>query len=452
MTETEKLSLGNKIVYGLGDFASQLVWTFVGNYLTIYYTDVVGLAPAIASAIMLIARIWDGINDPMFGAIAERTKSKWGRFRPYILFGAPFLALFNILAFTAPFGNQTAGVIWAAFSYIGLGMLYTAVNLSYGSLATVMTVDSQERVELNSWRMIGTNLGSCFLSAVSMPLILKFSNSDTATGHGYTLTTLVFAICSLPLFFLLVKCCKEVVMPVAGEKQVSVLKSFKVVLTNKPLLLIFFTMLLYMTGMFGRIGLAMYYFIYNMGRYDLISVLMMAPTICAAISIFFTRKLVNYIPKKILGIISLGGSGLALVALYLTPSSNATAVIVLSAVYGLFQFATPLFMGSVPECIDYQECNTGVRSDGVSYAFVSLATKFGSAFGTSIGLMMMAAFGYAANAEQSAEALHGINLTVNLVMGLLFLAAIIPWLFYPLTAKKCKEIREVLDAKRASGM
>ena len=120
--------MGTKIVYGLGDFASQLVWTFVGNYLTVYYTDVVGLAPAIASAIMLIARIWDGVNDPMFGAVAERTKSKWGRFRPYILIFSPILAIFNVLAFTAPFGNRTAGVIWAAFSYIGLGMLYTAVN------------------------------------------------------------------------------------------------------------------------------------------------------------------------------------------------------------------------------------------------------------------------------------------------------------------------------------
>ncbi len=449
MTEKKKLSLGTKVAYGLGDFASQLVWTFAGNYLSIYYTDIVGLAPAIASAIMLIARIWDGINDPMFGAIAERTRSKWGRFRPYILFGAPFLALFNVLAFTAPFGNGTAGVIWASVSYIALGMLYTVVNLSYGSLGTVMSTDSQERVELNSWRMIGTNLGSCFLSAVSMPLILKFSQSDTATGHGYTMTTAFFAICSLPLFFLLFKCCKEVVMPVDADEKVSLWKSFKVVLTNKPLVIIFFTMLIYMTGMFGRIGLAIYYFIYCMGRYDLIALLMMAPTICAAISIFLTRKLVNYISKKTLGMISLTGSGLALVALYLAPSSNATVIIVLSAVYGLFQFGTPFFMGSVPECIDYQEYTTGVRSDGISYAFVSLATKFGSAFGTSLGLLIMAGFGYMANQEQTAQSLHGINLTVNLVMGLLFLAALIPWALYPMTEKKNKEIREALDAKRA---
>lgn len=447
MEQTKKLSLGTKIVYGLGDFASQLVWTFVGNYLTIYYTDVVGLAPAITSAIMLIARIWDGINDPMFGAIAERTHSKWGRFRPYILFFSPILAVFNVLAFTAPFGNGKAGVAWAAFSYIGLGMLYTVVNLSYGSLSNVMTVDPQERVELNSWRMIGTNLGSCFLSAISMPLILKFSRSETPTGTGYTMTTLVFAICSLPLFFLLFKCCKEVIQPKNDVKKVPISTTIKVVLTNKPLLIVFFTLLAYMTGMFGRIGLAMYYYIYNMQRFDLISLLMMAPTICGAIAIFLTRKLVNYFPKKTLGAISLAGCGISLVIFYLIPFSNTTMIIVMSCVYGLFSFATPLFMGSVPECIDYAEAKTGVRSDGTAYAFTSLATKFGSAFGASIGIMIMSAMGYVANAEQSASALKGINIAVNIFPAVTFFIAMIIWLCYPITTKKAGEIRAELEKK-----
>lgn len=447
MEQRKKLTLGTKIVYGLGDFASQLVWTFVGNYLTVYYTDVVGLAPAIAGAIMLIARIWDGVNDPMFGAIAERTKTKWGRFRPYILIFSPILAIFNVLAFTAPFGNGTAGVAWAAFSYIGLGMLYTVVNLSYGSLSNVMTTDSQERVELNSWRMIGTNLGSCLLSAISMPLILKFSHAETPTGTGYTLTTMVFAICSLPLFFLVFKCCIEVIQPKQDVKQISIGTTIKVVVTNKPLLIIFFTLLAYMTGMFGRIGLAIYYFMYNMKRFDLISILMMAPTICGAVAIFLTRKLVNYVPKKILGAISLTGCGVSLIILYMIPSSNATLVIIMSGVYGLFSFAVPLFMGSVPECIDYAELKTGVRSDGTSYAFTSLATKFGSAFGASVGLMIMSSFGYVANADQTAEALKGINIAVNIFPAVTFFVALVIWMFYPIDAKKATEIRAELEKK-----
>jgi sugar (glycoside-pentoside-hexuronide) transporter len=453
MTNSKKLSTGTKIAYGIGDFASQLVWTFAGNYLTIFYTDIVGLAPAIASAIMLIARIWDGINDPMFGAIAERTQTKWGHFRPYILFGAPFLALFNVLTFTAPFGHGTGGVVWASFSYIMLGMLYTVVNLSYGSLSNVMTTDPQERIELNSWRMIGTNVGACFLSAISMPLIMKFSGGAgaTVTSKGYIFTTTIFAICSLPLFFLLFKCCKEVVRPVRDVKQFSVWKSFAIVLTNKPLLMIFFTLLFYMTALFGRIGLCIYYFIYNMKRFDLIALLMMAPSLCAAISIFLTRKLVNYFPKKTLGCLSLVGCGIALIAFYVTPFSDTTMIIIWTAVFGLFMFGTPLFMGSVPECIDYQELNTGIRSDGISYAFTSLATKFGSAFGASVGLMIMARCGYVANAKQSVEALKGINFAVNLFPAILFFVALIPWILYPLNEAKSREIRAKLEQKAAEG-
>lgn len=450
MTNTGRLSTKTKIIYGLGDFASQLVWTFVGNYLTIFYTDIVGLTPAIASAIMLIARIWDGINDPMFGAIAERTKTKYGRFRPYILFGAPFLALFNVLTFTSPFGGGRVGVVWASFTYIGLGMIYTAVNLSYGSLANVMTTNPQERVELNSWRLIGTNLGSCFLSAISMPLILRFSavgDGVTATARGYTFTTAFFAICSLPLFFLVFKSCKEVVVPLHDVKSVSFFKTLKVVFMNKPLVLIFFTMLFFMTGMFGRIGLAIYYFIYNMQRFDLIAMLMMAPTICAAISIFLTRKLVAFISKKVLGAISLIGCGVSLVILFFIPPANAGMVIFFSGVYGLFMFGTPLFMGSVPECIDFQENEFGVRSDGTSYAFVSLATKLGSAFGSSLGLMIMAAYGYVANAQQSQEALKGINVAVNLLPAGLFFLSLIPWILYPITKEKNEEIRAKLEEK-----
>ena len=149
MGEKKKATKAAIICYAFGDIASQFVWTFVGSYLTIFYTDIVGLAPAAVSAIMMVARIWDAFNDPMMGAIAERTRSKWGRFRPYIAFGCPFLAVFAVLTFTGPFGNGTAGVLWAAFTYIAAGMLYTLTNIPYSSLNAVMTEDADQRNMLN---------------------------------------------------------------------------------------------------------------------------------------------------------------------------------------------------------------------------------------------------------------------------------------------------------------
>ena len=160
-TSEKRLSKLTLFAYGMGDFASNLCWTFIGSYLSVFYTDVVG-----------IAKIWDGVNDPMFGAIAERTNTKRGRFRPYILFGAPILAVLSVLAFTT-IGRGNAAVIYAAITYIGCGMAYTVVNLSYGSLSTVMTTNPEDIAQLNSWRMMGTNLSSVLLNAITAPLLMK---------------------------------------------------------------------------------------------------------------------------------------------------------------------------------------------------------------------------------------------------------------------------------------
>ena len=171
----KQLSRKSIVSYALGDLASQLVWTYVGMYLTVYYLDVVGLAPAVASLIMLIAKVWDAINDPMMGAICERTKSKYGRFRPYILYGAPLLAIFSILTFTAPFGNGAAGAIWATVTYIGAGMLYTLTNIPYGALAGVMTTHTEERVKLNSARGVGMQIGIMIVSFAGALLLSAIS-------------------------------------------------------------------------------------------------------------------------------------------------------------------------------------------------------------------------------------------------------------------------------------
>ena len=151
MNQKKTASKAAVICYGFGDLASQFVWTFVGSYLTIFYTDVVGLAPVAVSVIMMAARVWDAVNDPMMGTIAERTRSKFGRFRPYIAFGCPLLAIFGVLTFTNPFsGSSSAGVIWAAVTYIVAGMIYTLTNIPYGALAGVMTEDANQRNQINT--------------------------------------------------------------------------------------------------------------------------------------------------------------------------------------------------------------------------------------------------------------------------------------------------------------
>ena len=245
------MSKWTMMIYGLGDLASQFVWTFVGTYLTVFYTDIVGLAPLAVSMIMLLARLWDGINDPIMGMIAERTRSKFGRFRPYVLFGAPLLALFSVLTFTSPFGNGTAGVIWASVIYTIAGMLYTMVNIPYGALAAVMTEDANERNELNAWRSIGMNVGMIVVNSLSAVLMLRFSEgSAVADGRGYFTTAMIYALISLPMFLGVFLTSKEVIQPTNQEK-VSMKETMRNIFGNKYLMILFLIMVLQMTAFMG---------------------------------------------------------------------------------------------------------------------------------------------------------------------------------------------------------
>jgi GPH family glycoside/pentoside/hexuronide:cation symporter/probable glucitol transport protein GutA len=454
MEQSKKLSKLTLFAYGMGDFASNLCWTFIGSYLSVFYTDVVGMAPAVASAIMLIAKIWDGVNDPMFGAIAERTNTRKGRFRPYILYGAPFLALFSVLAFTK-LGTGSAAVAWAAFSYIGCGMLYTVVNLSYGSLSTVMTSDPDDIAQLNSYRMMGTNLSSVLLNAITAPLLMKFSGGESYTAGAYTKVAVLFAICALPLFYFVYVNCKETIKPAGNAAKIPLGQSIKAVLTNKPLMLIFLIQLLAMTAFFGRMGVVIYYLMYNVQRFDLIAAFMSLPSLFTVVGIFFTKNYIVKVGKKKMAAVGYIGSGVCLILIYLVGNTigygNIPLLLILHCLYGFFCFSFPIPMAMIPDAINYEEDRTGIRADGTSYATVSLSTKFGSAFGVSGALLIMGATGYVANAQQTAGALNGINLTVNLIFGILFLLCLIPLALYPLDEKKSAEILESLNKKRTEG-
>ena len=449
--ETKRLSKITLLAYACGDFASNLCWAFIGSYLSIFYTDIVGLTPAIASAIMLIARIWDGVNDPMFGAIAERTNTKKGRFRPYIFYGVPFLALFSVLTFTT-FGSGSSAVIWAAFTYIGCGMLYTVVNLSYGSLSTVMTTNPEDVVKLNAWRMIGTNFSGVFLSVISAPLLAAFANNEgVITSASYTKVAIVFAIASLPLFYFCYTLCKETIKPIASSNKVPISTSIKTILTNKPLVMLFFLQLLTCMALFGRQGLVIYYVIYCVGNYNLIPFFMAVPAFMTVVGIIIVQAMVIRVGKKKMLTIALCGCVATLVAIYFvggaTNFNNVPVLVALHGVYGLFCYTMAVELSMMPECIDYAEDKTGIRADGISYAAVSLGGKLGNALGVSVGLLIMGATGYVANTAQTPQALTGLNATTNLYIAALFLMALIPLALYPLNEKKNAEIRSRLDEK-----
>ena len=437
--------------YGLGDLASQFGWTSVGSYLTIFYTDVVGLAPVAVSAIMLCARIWDGINDPMMGAIAERTKSRFGRFRPYIAFGSPFLALAIILTFTAPFGNGTKGIAWAAVTYIIAGMLYTLVNIPYGALAGVMTTDADERNKINACRSVGMGVGMILINVCSSFIMLAFSNgAKVATGRGYFMTAMIYCIISVPLFWCVFLGCKERIMPGNNDKKIPLKVTIKNIVSNKYLILVFAIVLLQMTAFMGRIAITTYYVIYCLGAFTLIAVIMTIPAIGGTLASFFVAPLMRKFGKKRTLMTGLAMQGVGLLIVYLAPFDNLVLVIIGHIIFGAFNLAFPITLSMTSDAIDYQELKSGVRTDGTSYAMFTLASKAGNAVGGAVGALLLGFFGYQANIQQSAETLRGINFTVNLLPAILFFLGALVCFFWDLSDSDSEEIRRQLEEKRSN--
>lgn len=444
----KRASTAGVIFYSCGDLASQFVWTFIGSYLTIFYTDIVGLAPAAAAAIMMVARVWDAVNDPMMGAIAERTRTKMGRFRPYIAFGCPFLAVFSVLCFTHPFsGGSAMGVIWAAFTYIATGMLYTLVNIPYGALAACMTEDAAQRNRINASRNIGMNIGIVIVNGLSSVLMLRFSGrgAEVANSNGYLYTSVLYAIISIPCFLAVFFTSKENVMPAERGEKFSLSKTLHDLVTNKYLMIMLAIMVFGMCAQMGRIGVVVFYIMYDLGSFSLIPVIMLSPSICGIISSLLVPTFIKKLGKRNTMVLGYIGQGLSLIAIYLMPYTNIPGIVIANGVCGFFNIAFPCSLGMLADSVDVYQLKTGVRSDGVAYATYGLAQKLGNAIGSSCGILIMSAFGYVANAQQTPQAQTGINFTVNLLPAILFfIAAAIAFFCWKLTDQEANDVREKL--------
>lgn len=450
-TQLKRASNCGVIFYSFGDLASQFVWTFIGSYLTVFYTDIVGLAPAAAAAIMMIARVWDAVNDPMMGAIAERTRSKFGRFRPYILFGSPLLAIFSVLCFTHPFaGSSKAGVIYAAVTYIITGMLYTLVNIPYGALAAVMTEDAEQRNKINASRNVGMNVGILIVNGITANVMLFFSGkgAEVANGNGYFMTALVYAIISIPCFLAVFFTSKEQVVPEVTKEKFSLKMTITGLVTNKNLMILLVIMILQMAAWMGRIGVVIYYIMYCLGSFTLIPVIMLAPSVCGIVSSLMVPKVMSKFGKRMTLQIAVTCQGIALLAMYFTPFDNLTLIIIESGLVGFFNVSFPCSLSLLGDAIDYNEYKTGMRNDGIAYAIYGLAQKLGNAIGASVGVLLLASFGYVANAQQTPETLHGINIVVNLIPAIIFFLTAIFAFTWRLKDSEADEVRAKLHERK----
>lgn len=442
---TGKLSFGTKLSYGMGDFASNLSWGLVASYLNFYYSDVFGLPTVLIGVLLLVARVWDCFVDPIVGLVIERTNTRFGRFRPYILFGAIVFAIFNTLTFTTPSFGGTAKIVYAFITYIILGTVYSVVNVPYGALATVMTRDTEERTSINSFRGVLSSAAGIVTGALVMPLIQLFGHGNNQ--RGYALTALTLSLITLPMFFMVFKNCKEVITPAKHEKP-KVRDSLKSVVANKPLLLISTSLFFAFSALFGRIGMVIYYYLYNMQRPDLIAIFMTSISISCVFGAFIVNFIAKKIEKRTVLIIGNSISAIALVLMYIFPATNVPLQLVLTFVANVpIGFLTPIVFSTVADCVDYGNLKTGTRADGAIYSFVSLVMKISTAVIGSVCMVALSFIGYVANQAQSVETINGLNFMVNIAPAILFILATIPMYFYTLSKKEASRISDELVAR-----
>jgi GPH family glycoside/pentoside/hexuronide:cation symporter len=447
---TTKLSLKEKIGYGLGDTASHFVWDMVGFWILIFYTDTFGISAAAAGTIMLIARVWDMVSDPLMGIIADRTNTRWGKFRPYILWMALPYSVLAVMAFTTPDIGPTAKIIYAGVTYLLLMTVFTAINLPYSSLGAVMTSDSYERAGLNSYRFIFAFIGQFIVTGTALSLAFYFGGGDNAKGYQYTL--ILFAVVSFILFMITFNTTKERVQPPKEQKQ-DLKKDIQNLFKNRPWVILFFVGIISFV-MFAMQNLSIaYYFKYYISDEGGVQLFNVIGTVALIAGIPLSKPLAKRFGKRNVYVASSLLSGLFFILLYLPGADNIFSIYVLN-ILAKFTYApaVPLLWTMLADTADYSEWKNGRRATGLVFSAATFAQKAGWGIGGALAGWMLALYEFIPNEEQTTIALTGIKLQISVFPGILYMSCAILLYFYAIDHKTCLVMQNDLDARREGGI
>ena len=436
------------VMYGVGNFSAQLSWTMVSTYLSVFYTDVFGLTPMAVSILMLVAKVWDGINDPMMGAIMQKNHSRWGKYRPFIFVGSLILMVFTVLTFSVPGFGSTGKLVWAYVTYIGLGMSYTMENVPFNALPSRMTKDPNRINQIFSSGMMGGAAGGILLMSCTLPIVTLLGQGSQKAG--YQRTAALYAAVSVVLNIIVLHFCQENVedAPDASKSEISTRETFAAIFRNKNLMLLFLYTLIMMTAVMGRVGVMVYFYMYCVNAPALMGILMIIPNIAGLAVMPLAPAVMKKYGKKAVAILGcvLGAVGLAM--MFFGPYTNIPWMVAASVIYGLYSIGAPCGGGLLIDAVDDYEAREGIRTEGLAFSVSGLMNKIGGGIGSAAGIALIGAFGYRNGTEITESIKTGINLGANCMPFLIMLAAIVPLLFYNLDEKKMAEVRQKLQQKQ----
>jgi GPH family glycoside/pentoside/hexuronide:cation symporter len=461
----DKLKPTEYVGYALGDTASNLFFQTFGIFLTYYYTDVWGLAAASIPMMMLIVRLFDAATDPLVGMMADRTQTRWGKFRPYVLWSAVPYGLCGYLLFLSPNLDQSGKLVYAYISYSLMMLAYTFVNVPYSSMLGVISPSPKIRTLASSYRFVGAFGGGLLVTLFVRPLVKYLGGGVDAAGktinelRGFQLTMLIFAVVSVIMFFICFATTKERVTPPADQKP-NAKAELKDLIRNYPWLMLVFSAIFSLTFIGLRNGSAIYYFKYVanydstpilFGQLDRLSVFLslgMLAQMAGSLCLSFFAKVAD---KRIISVLLSLGTAISWASFYFIPK-DAYALQLVVQVIGTFFMgpASALVWAMYADVADYGEWKFGRRATGLVYSASLFALKTGTALAGFLLPWILAKYGFIPNVAQTPTAILGITLSFSLFPAVFAsFKALMLWL-YPLDKAKVDEIEHALAARRAA--
>ncbi|EDY83907.1 sugar (Glycoside-Pentoside-Hexuronide) transporter subfamily [Verrucomicrobiia bacterium DG1235] len=452
----EKLRFTEKLSYGLGDTASNFFFQTFNLFLLYYYTDVFGIGAAAAGTIFLAARVVDMFSDPIMGYIADRTNTRWGKFRPYLIWMAIPYGIIGYMMFVVPDISESGKLVYAYVTYIAMMLAYTAINIPYSALLGVISPSSSERTLTASFRFFCAFAGGLLISMFVRPLVYSIGGEENE-AFGFQATMAIFAGVSVLLFFMTFKGTKERVHPPVGQRN-NLKEDLGALFRNRPWLILFFVAVFTLANVAARGAATVYYFKYYVGDagealfliFDQTSIIMTSGMLGLIFGVWLSKPLALRFEKRSIMIWFSLLNTLSMALFFIVPPDEFGMMLALSIFGGFVAGPTvPLVWSMYADVADYGEWRWSRRSTALVFSAALFAQKMGLAIGGAMAGWYLGLVGFEPGAEQGPDALLGIRILFTLFPAGLSAAAIVALYFYPLKSKELEQIELDLSARRA---
>lgn len=445
---SKKIPISQKIAYGFGDFGNGFMFDLGQAYLTKFWIDAAGIGAGAVAGIFAFTKIFDAFMDPIAGSVIDNRKKigKAGKFRPVMMISAIFLGIMTVVTFTMPDLSPTGKIVYAYAVYMIWGLVYSFTNDPYGSLASVMSRNSEDRSFLATSRQVGS-VGAQFITGIAfIPLMTMFGGKNER--HGFFIAASIFAVAGVVMFFICYKGTRENVKVHrdTGAQPEGFKDYFKVIFTNGPLFTIILMTLFTISAMNTNNQMMVFFAQYNLGNIGLqpvVNAIMMGTSI---VGVFMIPTLTKHFGKRRTAMVCFVIGAAANILNFILPTNVVTFIVLVTIGYTALAIPNGITWAFVSDVIDYGEWHSGMRKEAITYAAFNFSRKIAQSLAALVSAGVLALTGYVANAKQTPRTLNGIKAAMTLYPGIcLLIAAVVIGFLYKLTDDRFKGIAEDLD-------